>query len=176
MPDQLPSTRRWNIGRDVAGAVLLLLALVFPWNLYFGMGIPNSSNAVLGLLALATLLSLGSIAATYAGPWGLSGSRVDPVLAGRLRLSLNAPYLLLVLGFVVFDAVQTVRYGGSVKVPGGLGPGAWLGAAGSLLCAQPVISGAVAGDGGFARWLKSARVVGYASIAGAVLSFVYILY
>ncbi|MGH3557229.1 MAG: hypothetical protein ACRDTK_07005 [Mycobacterium sp.] len=175
MPDQLPSTRRWNIGRDVAGAVLLLLALVFPWNLYFGMGIPDSSTAVLGLLVLATLLSLGSVAATYAGPWRLFGPRVNPVLA-RLRLSLNAPYLLLVLAFVVFDAVQTVRYGGSVKVPGGLGPGAWLGAAGSLLCAQPVIAGAAADDGGFARWLKSARVVGYASIVGAVLSFVYILY
>jgi hypothetical protein len=47
VPNHEPSTRRWNIGRDAAGGVLLLLALALPWNLYFGMGIPNSSKAVL---------------------------------------------------------------------------------------------------------------------------------
>jgi hypothetical protein len=167
----VPSPRRFNIGGDVAGAVLLLLALVFPWNLYFGMGIRNSNGTVLWLLMLATLLSLGSIAVTYVGP-----SRANPVLARRLRLILNVPYLLLVLGFVVFDAVRTVRYGGSITVPGGVGPGAWLGVAGSLLCAQPVITGTAADDGGFGRWLVSARVVGYASIVGAALSFVFVLY
>ena len=88
--------------------VLLLLALAFPWNLYFGMGIPDSKTAVLELLLLVTVLSLVSIAATYVGP-----ARTNAVLAGRLRLSLNTPYLLLVFAFVVFDAVQTVRYGGS---------------------------------------------------------------
>lgn len=163
------STRRWNIGRDIAGVVLLLLALVFPWNLYFGVGIPNSNAIVFWLLIAATLLSLGSVAATLIGP-------DDPRVAGRLRLALNIPYLLLVVGFVLFDAVQTVRYGGSVKVPGGVGPGAWLGVAGSLLCAQPVITGTTADDGGFARWLRSNRVVGYASIVAAALSFVFVLY
>jgi hypothetical protein len=176
VPYHSPYTRRWNIGRDVAGVVLLFLALAFPWNLYFGMGIPNSSTALLGLLILVTLLSLVSVAATYAGPWRLFGSRANAVLAGRLRLIFNIPYLVLVFAFVVFDAVQTVRYGGSVRVPGGLGPGAWLGLAGSLLCAQPVITEAAADDGRFARWLLSARAVGYASIVLAVLSFVYILY
>jgi hypothetical protein len=141
--------------------------------MYFGMGIPNSSTAVLVLLVLATLPSLVSVAATYAGPWRSFGSRAN---AGRLRLSLNIPYLLLVFAFVVFNAVQTVRYGGSVKVPGGLGPGAWLGLAGSLLCAQPVITEEADDDGRFARWLAFARIVGYASIVGAVLSFVFILY
>jgi hypothetical protein len=61
-------------------------------------------------------------------------------------------------------------------VPGGLGPGAWLGLAGSLLCAQPVITEVAADDGRFARWVVSARVVGYASIVAAVLSFVFVLY
>jgi hypothetical protein len=175
-PDALPvpyrdPARRWNITRDVTGVVLLLLALVFPWNLYFGMGIPNSSTAVLGLLLLVTALSLLSVAATYVAP-----SRANAVLASRLRLSLNTPYLLLVFAFVMFDAVQTVRYGGSIKVPGGLGPGAWLGVGGSLLCAQPVLTELAPDDGRFARWLVSARVVGYGSIAAAVLSFVFILY
>lgn len=174
--DQKPSTRRWNIGRDAAGAVLLLLALTFPWNLYFGMGIPSSSTVVLRLLILATLLSLLSVAATYGGPWRMFSSRANTVIADRLRLSLNAPYLLLAFAFVMFDAVQTVRYGGSVRVPGGLGPGAWLGLAGALLCAQPVITGEATADGKFAKWLAGARVAGYASIVGAVLSFVFVLF
>lgn len=161
--------RRWNIARDLTGVVLLLLALVFPWNLYFGMGIPNSSTSILGVLLVVTALSLVSVAATYV-------ARANAVVAGRLRLSLNTPYLLLVFAFVVFDAVQTIRYGGSIKVPGGLGPGAWLGVGGALLCAQPVLTELASDDGRFASWLVSARVVGYGSIAAAVLSFVFILY
>ena len=160
--------RRWNIARDVTGVVLLLLALVFPWNLYFGMGIPDSRTSILGVLLVVTALSLVSVAATYV-------ARANAVLAGRL-VDLNTPYLLLVLAFVVFDAVQTVRYGGSIRVPGGLGPGAWLGVGGALLCAQPVLTELAPDDGRFARWLVASRVVGYASIVAAVLSFVFILY
>jgi hypothetical protein len=170
------STRRWNLGRDLAAAVLLLAALVFPWNLYFGGRIPNSRVDLFALLVLTTLLSLASVAATYAGSWGVFGARSNPVLLGRLRLALNVPYLLLVLAFIGFDVVQTVRYGGSVKIPGGVGPGAWLGIAGSLLSAQPVITGTAADDDRFARWLASARIVGYASIAGAALSFLFNLH
>ena len=99
---------RWNIGADAVGGVLLLVALALPWNLYFGMGIPGSSKAVLGLLMVVTLLSVGSLAATYAGPWRLLGARANLVLVGRLRLGLNVAYLLLVLAFVVFDVVQTL--------------------------------------------------------------------
>lgn len=168
--------RRWNIGRDAAGVVLLLVALAFPWNLYFGVGIAGSSTAIVRLLILVTVLSLASVAATYAGPGRLFGSRANPVLTGRLRVSLNVPYLLLVFAFVVFDAMQTVQDSGSVKVPGGLGLGAWLGVAGSLLCAQPVISRAATAEDRFARWLVGARVVGYASIVSAALSFVFVLY
>jgi hypothetical protein len=175
-PDALPvpyrhPVRRWNLARDITGVVLLLLAVVFPWNLYFGMPIPNSSTAILGLLLLVTALSLLSVAATYVGP-----ARANAVLAGRLRLSLNTPYLLLVFAFVVFDAVQTVRYGGGVKVPGGLGPGAWLGVGGSLLCAQPVLTEAVPDDSTVGGRLLSARVVGYGSIVAAVASFAFVLY
>jgi hypothetical protein len=81
-----------------------------------------------------------------------------------------------VLAFVVFDVVQTLRYGGSVKVPGGLGPGAWLGVAGALLCAQPVITDAPTGEGRLARWRVGARMIGYASIVGAALSFMFVLF
>lgn len=169
------ATRRWEIGRDVTGGVLLCSALVLPWNLYFGAGIPERRAAVFTALALATLLCLGSIAVTYVGRWQISGAGFNPALLGRLRLALNIPYLLLVLAFVVFDAIQTVRYGGSDHAPGGVGPGAWLGLAGALLTAQPVLTGDA--DGGrFGKWMLSARILGCASIAGAALGVAFNLY
>ena len=79
------------------------------------------------------------------------------------------------MGFVGFDAVETIRFGGTVNVPGGVGPGAWLGVAGALLSAQPAISG-TANDPAFGRWVKSARIIGYASILAAVASFGLNLY
>ena len=53
-----------------------------------------------------------------------SSARFNAGLAGRLRLALNVPYALLVLGFVAFDVFETARFGGTVNVPGGVGPGA----------------------------------------------------
>ena len=80
------------------------------------------------------------------------------------------------MGFVGFDVVQTVRYGGSADVPGGVGPGAWLGIGGALLSAQPAISGTAADDDRFRKWLLSARIMGYASIALAALSVLFNLF
>lgn len=165
------AAKRWNIGRGVVAGVLLLIAPLFPWNLYFGIGIPNSSGALFALLAVVTVLSLVAIAVNYA-----IGSRPGNTLAGRLRVALNAPYALLVAGFVGFDIVQTVRYGGSGNVPGGVGPGAWLGIGGALLSAQPAITGTGADDDRFRNWLLSARIVGYTSIALAALSVLFNLF
>ena len=165
------AAKRWNIGRDVVAGVLLLIAPLFPWNLYFGIGIPHSSGAVFALLAVVSVLSLVAIAVTYA-----IGSRPGNTLAGRLRVALNVPYALLVAGFVGFDVVQTVRYGGSGNVPGGLGPGAWLGIGGALLSGQPTITGTSADDDRFRKWLQSARIVGYTSIALAALSVSFNLF
>lgn len=148
--------RRWHSARNVAAAVLLIGAVLLPWNLYFGVGIPGSKTAVFGALGVVTLLSL-----------------VSTVVGGRLRFALNVPYLLLVLGFVVFDVYETIRSGGDVQVPGGVGPGAWLGLAGALLTAQPAVA---VEDGGFGAWLRSARILGYASILGATLSFAFNLF
>ncbi|EUA52422.1 integral membrane domain protein [Mycobacterium xenopi 4042] len=91
------SARRWNIGRDVAAAVLLVVAPLFPWNLYFGGGIPGGRGSVFALLIAATVLSLGSIAATYAGPencsaplrpgpdWPAAGRTQRPVRTAGVR-------------------------------------------------------------------------------------------
>lgn len=172
------STRRWHIVTDLTAVALLVAALLLPWNLYFGVGIPNSNAALFALLLAVTLLSV--IAVAVAGSWRSSGARFNPATAGRLRLALNVPYLLLVLAFVAFDAFETVRFGGTVNVPGGVGPGAWVGIAGSLLSAQAMATGARTGpvpEGDeHARWLRSARLIGYASMLLAVLGFGFNLY
>jgi hypothetical protein len=158
-------TRRWNIVSDLTSAALLVIALLLPWNLYFGIGIPGSNTTVLAVLLAVTLLSLSSIA--VAGSWRASGKRLNAATAGRLRVGLNVPYVLLVLAFVGFDVIETVRFGGTVTVPGGVGPGAWVGIAGALLSAQPVITGPPADDAKF----RSVGIIGYASMLGAALSF-----
>lgn len=155
-------TRRWNTLRDIAGGVLVVVAVFLPWNLYFGVGIPNSNGTLFAVLVVLTLLSLVALIVTRVGPWKSSG-------APRLRLLLNVPYWLLVIAFVVFDAFETIRFGNTVNVPGGVGPGAWLGIAGSVLIAQPVLTDA--GDElRYRRWLKAAQITGYASMFGAALS------
>jgi hypothetical protein len=160
------STRRWNTVWNLTAAVLLVVALFLPWNLYFGFGVPDSKPALFALLGAVTLLSLGSIALNSVGPWKSSA---------RLRLLLNLPYLLLGLGFIVFDVLQTIRSGGTVNVPGGVGPGAWLGTAGALLSAQPVIT-AGEDERRFSGWRRYAQIIGYTSMLGATLNTAFNLF
>lgn len=164
------STRSWNIGRDVAATVLLCAAPALPWSLYLGFGVPASDIRLMAVLAATTVLALGAVVATYAGPWGILSAHADPAVAGRLRLLLSAPYLILALGVVAADVVQTIRYGGSSRPPGGVGPGAWLGVTGALLAAQPVL------DGPVRVWRRAVRILGYTSIAGATFSVLFNLY
>ncbi|WP_232022075.1 hypothetical protein [Mycobacterium basiliense] len=149
---------------DLTGGALLVTALFFPWNLYFGFRIPGSNPYLFGVLLLVTLLSLVAVAVPYLGD-------PKPTLVGRLRLGLNVPYLLLLVAFVVYDVFQTIISGGTVHVPGGVGPGGWLGLAGALLSARPPTTGpSAADDDRHQRWLLAARIIGYASMFGAALS------
>jgi len=170
--------RHWNIISDLTAVALLVIALFLPWNLYFGVGIPDSNTTFFAVLLAATLLSV--VAVAVAGSWRSSSARFNPATAGRLRLGLNVPYALLVLAFVGFDVFETVRLGGTVNVPGGVGPGAWVGIAGSLLSAQTAITGARTGPvpkgDELTGWVRSARIIGYASMVLAVLSFGFNLY
>ncbi|GLE51585.1 hypothetical protein ATCCBAA256_11680 [Mycobacterium montefiorense] len=163
-PAGAPARQR-NIVADLTAAVLLLLAPLLPWNLYFGIAIPDSNTTVFAVLIAVTLLSLIAIA--------LPGS-------GRttrgVRLALNAPYLLLVLAFVGFDMFETVRFGGTVTVPGGVGPGAWLGVAGALLSTQSTSNTTAADDDTSDGRQRSAQIIGYVSMLAAVLSFGFTLY
>jgi len=152
--------RRRNLTRDLLAAALLVIAPFLPWNLYFGVGIPDSKTVLFAVLGAVTLLSLFAIAAP----------------PGRVRLLLNIPYWLLVLGFIGYDVFETIRSGGGVHVPGGVGPGAWLGVAGSALSAQPLISGPAAGGERPDGWWRAAGVIGYASMIGATLSWAFHLF
>lgn len=166
-----------NVG-DLTAVALLVLAVFLPWNLYFGVGIPGSSATLFVVLIAVTGLAV--VAVAVAGSWRSAGARFNPARAARLRLALNVPYLLLVLAFVVFDAYETVRFGGTVNVPGGVGPGAWVGVAGSLLSAQALPTGALAGPvpagDESTGWHRSARIIGTLSMLAAVLSFGFNLY
>ncbi len=155
----------WTTVPDLTATALLVVAPLLPWNVYFGLGIPHSSVTAFTALFAVTLLSLLSLGVTRLGP-----VRSRPAVAGRLRVVFNVPYLLLVLAFVGFDVFETVRFAGTVHVPGGVGPGAWLGVAGALLSAQP--AGTDQADGRF----PLVRVLGYASMLGATLSFGFNLY
>jgi hypothetical protein len=157
---------RWrHIAADLTADALLVVAALLPWNLYFGAGIPNSNTTVFAVLIAVTVLSL--IAVALPGSWRATAP---------LRFWLNVPYLLLVLAFVGFDAFETVRFGGTVAVPAGVGPGAWLGIAGSLLSAQPAAIGESTPDDTSARWLRAAQIIGYVSIVAAAGSFAFTLY
>ncbi len=151
-----------NILRDLVAVLLLVLAVLFPWNLYFGWSIPNSRVPLWTVLALITMLSLVSLGVTYAG--------LAPSLIAKLRLTLNIPYLLLIAGFVVFDVFESIRFGGSVNLPGGVGPGGWLGVAGALLAAQPSLTSLNTDEATYHNWLRGARILGYASMLGASLA------
>ena len=162
--------QRWNVGRDALAGVLLFMALLLPWNFHFGTGVPNSNAGIFALLILVTMLSWGSIAATYAGYWRMFGSRFDRDRVCRVRLGLNGPYLLLVGAFIVYDVIQTVRGGGRLA---GMGPGASFGLAGALLAAQPVITGRAAAGRRLAGWISQTRVVAYASLGVGALGMVF---
>jgi hypothetical protein len=76
----------------------------------------------------------------------------------------------MVLGFMVFAVVQTVRYGGTQVAAPGVGPGAWVGIAGTLLAAQPILADDPADKDRLRPWLASARKIGWGALVLAALS------
>jgi hypothetical protein len=167
---------RANRVRDGLAVVLLVVALLLPWSIVFGVGVPGSSGALLAVVVVVTLLAIAAALAPHVGPWRLTAPQPDVGRTARIRLWLNAPYLVCVLCFVGFHVVQTVRYGGTGAVPPGAGPGMWLGVAGALLAAQPPITSTTIEDNGFRRWYASARILGMASIVLAALAVTFNLF
>ena len=109
----------------------------------------------------------------------LSGSRAadqNVRRTSRVRLLLSVAYLIVAVGFVVYQLLETWRGGGTGLVPPGIGPGLLLGVGGALLASQPPITSITIQDNGFRRWYAAARVLGAVSIALATLSVAFNVY
>ena len=156
--------------------MLLLLALLLPWNLEFGLGVPGSNGLFFVVLIFVTLLAVAAALAPHVGPFRLAAPQPDVRRTSLIRLLLTVAYLVLALGFVGYHLLQTVRNGGTGLVPPGVGPGLIVGVGGALLAAQPPITSITIEDNGFRRWYTAARVLGAVSIALATLSVAFNLY
>lgn len=167
---------RTNRVRDGIAVALLVLALLLPWNLEFGLGVPASDGLLFVVLAVVTLLAIVAALTPHLGPFRLTAANPDVRRTGRIRLVLTLAYLVVVIGFVGFHLVQTVGDGGTGAVAPGVGPGMLLGVAGALLAAQPPITSITIEDNKFRRWYAVSRVIGFVSIALATLSVAFNLY
>ena len=162
--------------RDGVAIALLVVALLLPWNLDFGLGVPGSNGLLFGLVAVVTLLALAAALAPHVGPFRLTAPQPDVRRTSRIRLLLSVSYPIVALGFVGYHLVQTVRDGGTGLVPPGVGPGLIVGIGGAMLAAQPPITSITIEDNGFRRWYAVARLLGAVSIALATLSVAFNLY
>ncbi|PQE00369.1 hypothetical protein CYL16_12160 [Mycobacterium sp. EPG1] len=126
--------------------MVLLAALLLPWNIHFGVGVPDSAPWLYAVTVASTLLACSAAL----GP------------SDRFRTMLTAPYLLVIAGFVVFALVDAVRVGGSGEVAAGIGPGAILGLGGALLLAKPST--------------RLVKALGIAAMAVAILAVVSNMY
>jgi hypothetical protein len=167
---------RTNMVRDGVAVALLLLALLLPWNLELGVGVPGSNGLFFVMVIFVTLLAVAAALAPHVGPFRLAGPQPDVRRTSLIRLLLTVAYLVLALGFVGYHLVQTVRDGGTGLLPPGVGPGLIVGVGGSLLAAQPPITSITIEDNGFRRWYTTARALGAVSIALATLSVAFNLY
>ncbi|WP_454788523.1 DUF7937 domain-containing protein [Mycolicibacterium lutetiense] len=167
---------RTNRVRDGLAVLLLVIAMLLPWNLEFGVGVPGSAGSTFVLLAVVTLLAIAAALAPHLGPFRLGAGKSDVRRTSRIRLVLSAAYLIVVVCFVGYHVVQTVRGGGTGAVPPGVGPGMLLGVAGALLAGQPPITSITVEDNKFRRWYAIARVIGFLSIALATLSVAFNVY
>ncbi|MHA3023648.1 DUF7937 domain-containing protein [Mycobacterium sp. BMJ-28] len=162
--------QRTNRVRDGLAVALLVLAALLPWNLRFGLGIGGSDGWLVGALAAAGVSAAGAALLPHLRPL------TDIRRVCRARLLLCSGYLVMVIAFVGYHLVQTVQHGGTGAVPPGVGPGMLLGVAGALLAAQPPITSITIEDNGFRLWYGVARMIGFLSIALAILSVAFNLY
>ncbi len=167
---------RANALRDGVAVALLAIALLLPWNLNIGVGVPGRNGLLVAALTVVTLLALLAALAPHVGPLRLTGSGQDVRRTSRVRLLLGLPYLVVAIGFVGYQLLETWRDGGTGKLPPGIGPGLLLGIGGAFLAAQPPITSITLEDNRFRRWYAVARVLGGVSIALATLSVAFNVY
>lgn len=141
LASQHSKPHRLNVVRDSLAGALLVLGLLLPWNLEVGITI-GLSGWVLTVLLLVTSGSLAALALSHVGPLSIAAGETPTTKINRIRQWCNVPYFVVAGAFAVFALVQFIGTGGTVAVPPGIGPGLWIGLAGALLAAQPVIHSA----------------------------------
>lgn len=167
---------RTNLVRDGVAVALLVLGLVLPWNLDFGLGVPGTDGSLFVLVAAVTLLAIIAALAPHVGPFRLTASDLDVRRTSWVRLLLGVAYLIVAIGFVVYQLLETWHGGGTGLVPPGIGPGLLLGIGGALLASQPPITSITIQDNGFRRWYAAARLLGAVSIVLATLAVAFNVY
>ncbi|WP_264012993.1 DUF7937 domain-containing protein [[Mycobacterium] manitobense] len=167
---------RPNLVRDIKAVVLLILGLLLPWNLDFGLGAFGGRTSLWVLVIAVTLLAVSATVDTRVGPLRLTNPDLDVRLLSRVRLLVCLPYVLVAIGFVGYHLLETLRDGGTGLVPPGIGPGLIVGLGGALLAAQPPITSVTIEENRFRRWYSVARALGAVSIALATLSVAWNLY
>ncbi|MCZ8382244.1 hypothetical protein O6P37_25565 [Mycobacterium sp. CPCC 205372] len=167
---------RPNLVRDVKAVALLVLGLLLPWNLDFGLGAFGGRASLWVLVIVVTLLAISAALDAHVGPLRLTNPDLDVRLLSRVRLLVCLPYVLVAIGFVGYHLLETLRDGGTGLVPPGIGPGLIVGLGGALLAAQPPITSVTIEENRFRRWYSVARVLGAVSIALATLAVAWNLY
>ena len=98
---------RANAVRDGVAVALLVLALLLPWNLDFGLGVPGSDGLLFAVVAAVTLLASLAALAPHVGPFRLTAADHDVRRTSRIRLLLSVAYLIVAIGFVVYQLLET---------------------------------------------------------------------
>ncbi|MGA5464453.1 hypothetical protein [Mycobacterium sp. NPDC050041] len=167
---------RPNLVRDVKAVVLLVLGLLLPWNLDFGLGAFGGRASLWVLVIVVTFLAISAALDAHIGPLRLTNPDLDVRLLSRVRLLVCLPYVLVAIGFVGYHLLETLRDGGTGLVPPGIGPGLIVGLGGALLAAQPPITSVTIEENRFRRWYSMARTLGAVSIGLATLAVAWNLY
>lgn len=116
-----------DILRDVIAAMLLLMSIPMVWR------IADQQREAAGdrpEVLIITLLSLVSLTLPYLARIGAMGPKWTVHSTRKSRWILNAPYLILVIAYIVLDVIHYGDYSG-------LGTAAMFGLAGAILAAQP---------------------------------------
>ena len=167
---------RANALRDGVAVALLVIALLLPWNLDIGVGVPGRNGLLVAAITVVTLLAILAALAPHVGPFRLTAADQDVRRTSRIRLLLGLPYVVAAIGFVAYQLTQTWHNGGTGLLPPGIGPGLLLGIGGALLASQPPITSIMLEHNGFRRWYAMVRVLGALSIALATLSVAFNVY
>ncbi|MGO1318140.1 MAG: hypothetical protein ACTMIR_14045, partial [Cellulomonadaceae bacterium] len=113
---------------DSAAALLLLVSLALPWNVE-----DRATDNIAAILI--TVLSVLSLSVHYLARLGLFPATWSPRTVWLVRALLNVPYVVLVLVYLVLDAVSIIT--DSTSITAGVGGAAALGLAGAVLAGTP---------------------------------------